>query len=143
MGRSDGIAKRRKQSAARWAGQGVGAPHSSAEAGERPFRTLWSEGGTALWMGSWNHADDAVPRPPVTARQPDRVRDSDPQRDEPDTSSTLKSGSVGARGGQLPRATRPDLPYPNLIKYILSRSDGGAEFTKVFSRRPIGPRLCS
>ena len=88
--------------------QGVGVPHSSAEAGERPFRTLWSEGGAALWMGSWNHAEDAVPQQRVTARQPDRVRDSDLQRDEPDT-STRKSGSVGARGGKLPRATRPDL----------------------------------
>jgi hypothetical protein len=42
--------------------QGVAAPHSSAEAGERPFRTPWSEGGAALWTGSWNHAEDAVPQ---------------------------------------------------------------------------------
>ena len=60
-------------------------------------------------MGSWNHAEDAVPHQRVTERQPDRVKDSDPQRDEPDT-STRKSGSVGARGGQLPRATRPEPP---------------------------------
>ena len=38
-----------------------------------------------MWTGSWNHAEDVVPHPRVTARQPSRVRDSDiPQRDEPD-----------------------------------------------------------
>ena len=58
--------------------------HSSDEAGERPFRTPWSEGGAALWTGSWNHAEDTVPRQRVTAKRPSRVRDSDlPQRDEP------------------------------------------------------------
>jgi len=58
--------------------------HSSVEAGERPFRTPWSEGGAALWTGSWNHAEDTVPRQRVTAKRPSRVRDSDlPQRDEP------------------------------------------------------------
>ena len=36
-------------------------PHSSDEAGERPFRTPWSEGGAALWTGSWNHAEDTEP----------------------------------------------------------------------------------
>ena len=43
-------------------------------AGERPFRTPWSEGGAALWMGSWNHAEDAVPHQRVTAKRPGRVR---------------------------------------------------------------------
>ena len=58
--------------------------HSSVEAGERPFRTPWSEGGAALRTGSWNHAEDTVPRQRVTAKRPSRVRDSDlPQRDEP------------------------------------------------------------
>jgi hypothetical protein len=58
--------------------------HRSDEAGERPFRTPWSEGGAALWTGSWNHAEDTVPRQRVTAKRPSRVRDSDfPQRDEP------------------------------------------------------------
>ena len=36
-------------------------PHSSVEAGERPFRTPGSEGGAVLWTGSWNHAEDTVP----------------------------------------------------------------------------------
>ena len=57
--------------------QGVAAPHSSAEAGERPFRTPWSEGDAALWTGSWNHAEDTVPHQRVTAKRPGRVRDSD------------------------------------------------------------------
>ena len=57
--------------------QGVAAPHSSVEAGERPFRTPWSEGGAALWTGSWNHAEDIVPHQRVTAKPPSRVRDSD------------------------------------------------------------------
>ncbi len=62
----------------------VAVPHSSTEAGERPFRTPWSQGGAALWTGSWNHAEDTVPHPRVTAKRPSRVRDSDtPQRDEP------------------------------------------------------------
>ena len=73
-------------------------PHSSVEAGERPFRTPWSEGGAALWTGSWNHAEDTVPHRRVTAKRPSRVRDSDiPQRDEPDA-SMCTSGSVGAPG---------------------------------------------
>jgi hypothetical protein len=57
--------------------QGVAAPHSSVEAGERPSRTPWSEGGAALWTGSWNHAEDVVPHQRVTAKPPSRVRDSD------------------------------------------------------------------
>jgi len=52
-------------------------PHSSVEAGERPSRTPWSEGGAALWTGSWNHAEDAVPHQRVTAKPPSRVGDSD------------------------------------------------------------------
>ena len=73
-------------------------PHSSGEAGERPFRTPGSEGGAALWTGSWNHAEDTVPHQRVTAKRPSRVRDSDtPQRDEPDA-LTCTSGSVGAPG---------------------------------------------
>jgi hypothetical protein len=73
-------------------------PHSSVEAGERPFRTPWSEGGAALWTGSWNHAEAAVPQKRVTAKRPSRVRDSDdPQRDEPDA-LMCTSGSVGAPG---------------------------------------------
>ena len=64
--------------------QEVAASRSSDEAGERPFRTPWSEGGAALRTGSWNHAEDTVPRQRVTAKRPSRVRDSDlPQRDEP------------------------------------------------------------
>ncbi len=47
------------------------------EAGERPFRTPWSEGGAALWTGSWNHAEDTVPHQRVTAKPPSRVGDSD------------------------------------------------------------------
>src|SRR5450755_1612077 len=78
--------------------QEVAVPHSSVEAGERPFRTPWSEGGAALWTGSRNHAEDTVPHQRVTVRRPSRVRDSDiPQRDEPDA-STCASGSVGAPG---------------------------------------------
>ena len=57
--------------------QGVAAPHSSGEAGERPIRTPWSEGGAALWTGSWNHAEDIAPHQRVTAKLPSRVRDSD------------------------------------------------------------------
>src|SRR5271166_4042525 len=57
--------------------QGVAAPHSSGEAGERPIRTPWSEGGAALWTGSWNHAEDTVPHQRVTAKPPSRVGDSD------------------------------------------------------------------
>ena len=57
--------------------QGVAVPHSSVEAGERPSRTPWSEGGAALWTGSWNHAEDIVPHQRVTAKPPSRVRDSD------------------------------------------------------------------
>ena len=52
-------------------------PHSSDEAGERPFRTPWSEGGAALWTGCWNHAEDTVPHQRVTAIEPSRARDSD------------------------------------------------------------------
>ena len=62
------IAKRRKRSAARGP-QGVAAPHSSVEAGERPSRTPWSEGGAALWTRSWNHAEDTEPHQRVTASQ--------------------------------------------------------------------------
>jgi hypothetical protein len=78
--------------------QEVTASHSSREAGERPFRTPWSEGDAALWTGSWNHAEVTVPHQRVTAKRPGRARDSDtPQRDEPDA-LMCTSGSVGAPG---------------------------------------------
>src|SRR4051794_3206204 len=78
--------------------QEVAASHSSGEAGERPFRTPSSEGDAALWTGSWNHAEDAVPQLRVTAKRPGRVRDSAiPQRDEP-YALMCTSGSVGAPG---------------------------------------------
>ena len=57
--------------------QGVAVPQSRVEAGERPSRTPWSEGGAALWTGSWNHAEDTVPHQRVTAKPPSRVGDSD------------------------------------------------------------------
>ena len=47
--------------------QGVGAPHSSVEAGERALRTPWSKGGAALWTRRRNHAEDTVPHQRVTA----------------------------------------------------------------------------
>ena len=98
-------------------------PHSSVEAGERPFRTPWSEGGAALWTGSWNHAEDTVPHQRVTAKRPSRVRDSDiPQRDEPDA-LTCTSGSVGAPGSN-PWATRPRTPNSNGQHTDPSPSDG-------------------
>jgi hypothetical protein len=62
--------------------QEVAALHSSDEAGERPFRTRYSEGGDASWTGGWNHAEDTAPRKRVTAKPPDRVGDSEPRRDE-------------------------------------------------------------
>jgi hypothetical protein len=63
--------------------QEVGASHSSDEAGERPSGPRGAKEAAALWTGSWNHAEDAVPQSRVTVKQPDRVRDSDPQPDEP------------------------------------------------------------
>ncbi len=47
------------------------------------LRTPWSEGGTALWTGSWNHAEETVPHQRVTAKRPDSVRDSDSTPREP------------------------------------------------------------
>ena len=99
-GRNDGIAKRRKRSAARWDGKESQRPIVVLKRGNGPSRTPWSEGDAASWTGSWNHAEDIVPHQRVTAKRPSRVRDSDtPQRDEPDASLTRTSGSVGAVGG--------------------------------------------
>jgi hypothetical protein len=94
--------------------QEVAASHSSGEAGERPFRTPWSEGDAALWRGSWNHAEDTVPHQRVTAKRPSRVRDSDiPHRDEPDA-LMCTSGSVEAPG-----ITPWGDPAPILTTYTL------------------------
>ncbi len=57
--------------------QEVAASQSSDEAGERPFRTPGSEGDAALWVGSWNHAEDTVPHKRVNVKRPNRVRVSD------------------------------------------------------------------
>ena len=46
--------------------------------GNGPSRTPWSEGSAASWSGGWNHAEDTVPQKRVTAKPPDRVRDSEP-----------------------------------------------------------------
>ena len=75
--------------------QGVAAPHSTVEAGERPFRTPWSEGGAALWTGSWNHAEDTVPHQRVTAKP---TQSCEGQRFHNVTNRmhlTCTSGSVG------------------------------------------------
>ena len=89
-------------------------PHSSVEAGERPFRTPGSEGGAALWTGSWNHAEDTVPHQRVTAKRPGRVRDSDIHNVTNRMPLTCTSGSVGGLGGRPTRSTRPkdkDVPW--------------------------------
>ncbi len=52
-------------------------PRSSIDGGRRPLRTPWSEGGAALWTGSWNHAEDTEPHQRVSAKRPGRVRDSE------------------------------------------------------------------
>ena len=78
--------------------QEVAASRSSDEAGERPFRTPGSEGDAALWAGSWNHAEDTVPHKRVTAKRPNRVRDSDHNVTNR-VHLTCTPGSVGAVGG--------------------------------------------
>ena len=45
------------------------APIVALEAGERAYRTPWSEGDAALWTRRRNHAEDTVPRQRVTARR--------------------------------------------------------------------------
>jgi hypothetical protein len=78
--------------------QEVAASRSSDETGERPFRTPGSEGDAALWAGSWNHAEDTVPHKRVTAKRPNRVRDSDHNVTNR-VHLTCTPGSVGAVGG--------------------------------------------
>src|SRR5208337_1321454 len=78
--------------------QGVAAPHSSVEAGERPFRTPWSEGGATLWTGSWNHAEDICASP---ACHRETTQSCEGQR-FPNVTNRMRltrtSGSVGAPG---------------------------------------------
>ena len=62
-----GIAKRRKRSAARRAVRKSERPIVASKRGNGPYRTLWSEGGAALWTRRRNHAEDTVPHPRVTA----------------------------------------------------------------------------
>ena len=90
--------------------QGVGASHSSEEAGELDRRTPCSEGGAVLWTGSRNHAEGIEP-PSVSPRGGRIVGGTaNPQRDEPDASSTCTSGSAGGLGGKPPRPTRRKRP---------------------------------
>ncbi len=98
MGRNDGIAKRRQQSAARW-WQGVAVPHSSLEAGDGPSGPRGAKGAPRCGQGV-----GTTPRTPsLTSVSPrnDLVvgGTANPQRDEPDASLTGTSGSVGALGG--------------------------------------------
>jgi hypothetical protein len=116
------------------------ASHSSGEAGERPFRTPWSEGDAALWTGSWNHAEDTVLHQRVTAKRPGRARDSDtPQRDEPDA-LMCTSGSVGAPGSNSwgdPVHFAP--AYPGSVSGARRLSEAGHRFVNrtPLSRPPI------
>ena len=64
-----GIAKRRKRSAARRTVRKSQCPIVALKRGNGPFRTPWSEGGAALWTGSWNHAEDTEPHQRVTAKR--------------------------------------------------------------------------
>ena len=113
-----GIAKRNE--ARREGCQEVAASHSSCEAGERPFRTPGSEGDEALWAGSWKHAEDTEPHQRVTAKRPNRVRDSDHnvtnrkplRRARPD---------LWELQGVIPGATRPHGAIPDNLASILDR----------------------
>ena len=58
-------------------------PHSSVEAGERPSRTPWSEGGAALWTGIWNHAKDTCLTSVSPRNHPVVWGTAIPQGDEP------------------------------------------------------------
>jgi len=53
-------------------------PHSSVEAGERALPDPGERRGRHIVDRGWNHAEDTVPRKRVTAKPPDRVRDSEP-----------------------------------------------------------------
>ena len=97
-GQTDGIAKRRKRSAARWTAGSRSATIVVLKRGNGASRTPWSEGGAALWAGSWNHAEDVVPHQRVTAKPPSRVRDSDSTSRRTGCRLTCTSGSVGAPG---------------------------------------------
>jgi hypothetical protein len=93
-----GAAPRRRNGLAYFGPTGV-QEQGAGTSGGTAFRTLWSEGGAALWTGSWNHAEDAVPQRRVTAKRPGRVRDSDtPQRDEPGAFN-VHAGIRGGLGG--------------------------------------------
>ena len=90
--------------------QGVGASHSSEEAGELDRRTPWSEGGARVV--------DRKPEPRrghrtserVTARRTDRGRDSESATRRAGCVSTRTSGSAGGLGGKPPRPTRRKRP---------------------------------
>src|SRR5271157_1122767 len=56
--------------------QGVAAPHSSAEAGERALPDPVERRGRRVVARGWNHAEDTEPRSRVTAKPLGRVRDS-------------------------------------------------------------------
>src|SRR5271156_63851 len=76
--------------------QEVAVPHSSREAGERPFRTPWTEGGAVLWTGSWNHAEDSVTHQRVTAKRPIRVRTTiAPPTNPPERALIARRGNAG------------------------------------------------
>ena len=85
---------------------GVGAPHSSVEAGERPFRTLWSEGCRVVDRRPeprrGHRTSETCHRKAAGSCEGQRTCNVTSQMREIHT-----SGSVGALGEQSPRATRP------------------------------------
>src|SRR3954454_11868534 len=82
-------------------------PRVASKRGNGPSRTLWSEGGAALWTGRRNHAEGIEP-PGVS---PQAKGSCEGQRHNATSRMhlTCTSGSVGDLGGRPPRSTRPDL----------------------------------
>ena len=86
--------------------QGVGASPISIEAGERPFRTPWSEGDAVSRTEGRLHAGDTEPRNMYPQGRRIVRGTAKPRRDEPDA----LIGQVricGSPGGQSSGATRP------------------------------------
>jgi hypothetical protein len=86
--------------------QGVGVPHSSTEAGERPSGPRGAKGAPRCGRGVGTTPRTSSLTSVCLRNAPLVCGTAIPQCDEPDASSTGTSGSVGGLGGRPPRSTR-------------------------------------
>ncbi len=100
-------------------------PIVALKRGNEPSRTLWSEGGAALWTRRRNLAEGI--EPPSVSPQANGSCEGQRHNVTSRMHLTCTSGSVGGLGGRPPRSTRPETLSGEIIRAVFLQLQSAAK----------------